>query len=103
MPSRLIKCGMRLEKKLEIREYAEKELKRMEEVFSKVKIIGKSERAREFMDFAKNYFNDGKYFLKEGKPAEAFEAFIISWAYIDISLKLSLVKVPKEIQKFFTA
>jgi hypothetical protein len=88
--------------KEEIEKAAEKEMKRMKEVFNKLKILD-NKNAKEFCGFAKNYFNDGIYFLGEKKFIEAFEAFIISWAYIDIGLKLNLFSVSKEQEKFFTA
>lgn len=87
----------------DIKQYAEKEMNRMKEVFSKLQVVGKSEKAREFLEFARNYYNDGIYFSNKGQFIEAFEAFIISWAYIDIGLKLGLFEVPDEIKTFFTA
>lgn len=87
----------------DIKQYADKEMNRMKEVFSKLKVAGKGGKAKEFLEFAKNYYNDGIYFSNKGQFIEAFEAFIISWAYIDIGLKLGLFEVPDEIKKFFTA
>jgi hypothetical protein len=86
-----------------IKAYAEKEMKRMNEIMKSVKISSKNLKAKEFLEFAANYHKDGIYFYKEKKYEEAFEAFIIAWAYIDISLKLGFAEVPKDIQKFFTA
>ena len=86
-----------------VKEYAGKEMKRMEEVMKKVIVISKDQKAKDFRDFANNYYKDGKYFFKEQKYEEAFEAFIIAWAYIDIGLKLNFFSVPRDIQKFFTA
>ena len=83
-------------------EAASKEMKRMKEIFSSLK-ISRDKKAAEFYSFAKNYCTDGIYFFKEKKFIEAFEAFIISWAYIDIGLKLNLFSVPKEQKRFFTA
>ena len=85
-----------------IRQYAQKEMKRMEEVMKKVGIISKDPKAREFWDFASNYHKDGLYFFKKRQYEEAFEAFIISWAYLDISLKLGFIEVSKDIRKVFT-
>jgi hypothetical protein len=84
-------------------EAAEKEMSRMKEVFKSIKIISKEKNAKEFYDFSKNYFNDGIYFFKEKKFIESFEAFIISWAYIDIGIKLKFFSVQKEHEKLFTA
>ena len=87
---------------MSIKEYAKKEMGRMNEIISKLKIISKDPRAKEFLEFASNYYKDGIYFNKEGKYKESFEAFIISWAYIDISLKLGFVEAPKGLLKYFT-
>lgn len=87
---------------MEIKEAAEREMRRMKEIFSSLK-ISKEKKAVEFYEFSKNYCTDGIYFFKEKKFIESFEAFIISWAYIDIGLKLNLFSVPKEQKKYFTA
>ena len=84
---------------MSIKEAAEKEMKRMKEVFSDVKVMNKP-RAQEFHDFAKNYFDDGIHFYGKEQYVESFEAFIISWAYIDIGLKLDLFKT--NLKDFFT-
>jgi len=87
---------------MDIKDYAEREMKRMQEVMKKAKLISDDKKAKEFHDFSQNYYKDGLYFHKEKKYAESFEAFIIAWAYIDISLKLGFVEVPKDLQKNFT-
>lgn len=86
-----------------IKDYAAKEMKRMTEVMKNVKIVSRDKNAQEFQDFASNYYKDGLYFFKKGQYEEAFEAFIISWAYLDISLKLGFIEVSKDIRKVFTA
>lgn len=84
--------------------YAEKEMLRMKSVFEGVKVKDSAnKKAEEFKSFAQNYFEDGLYFYKEKKYEESFEAFIISWAYIDICLKLDFFSVPEEHKKWFTA
>lgn len=84
-----------------IKEYAEKEMKRMG-VIKEVKVVSKDKKAKEFFEFADNYYNDGLYFFKKGQYEEAFEAFIISWAYLDISLKMGFISVPEMFKKVFT-
>ena len=84
---------------MNIKEAAEKEMKRMKEVFSDIKVMNKP-RAQEFHDFAKNYFDDGIHFFNKEQYVESFEAFIISWAYIDIGLKLDMFKT--NLKDFFT-
>jgi hypothetical protein len=80
---------------------AKREMARMEKIFQQLEIIEKG-KAEEFYSFAKNYFEDGKYFFAKKKYVEAFEAFIISWAYLDIGLKLNLFIAPEQIKKYFT-
>jgi hypothetical protein len=78
---------------------AEKEMNRMKEIFSDVKILDK-EHAQEFYDFAENYFDDGRHFFEKEKYVQAFEAFIIAWAYLDIGLKLGYFET--KLKKYFT-
>jgi hypothetical protein len=84
---------------MNINDAALKEMKRMEEVFSEIKVLDKP-KSKEFYDFAKNYFDDGRHFYSQEKFVEAFEAFIITWAYLDIGLKLSLFQT--KLKKYFT-
>ena len=87
---------------MNIKHAAEKEMKRMEEIFGDLEIINKH-NADEFYSFAENYFEDGKYFFEKEKHIEAFEAFIIAWAYIDAGIKMKFFKVPKKLKKYFTS
>jgi len=82
----------------DIKQSADKELKRMQEVFGKIKI----KKGEDYFDFAQRYFKDGKYFFEKKKYIDAFEAAVIAWAYIDFGLKLGYFKVPKEQEKWFT-
>ncbi|MBI2041210.1 MAG: DUF357 domain-containing protein [DPANN group archaeon] len=87
---------------MDIKASAEKEIKRMQEIFGKVE-VNNADKSKEFYDFAKTYFEDGKYFLKKEKFIEAFEAAVIAWAYLDAGLKLGFFSVPKDAKKFFTS
>ncbi|MDD5181701.1 MAG: DUF357 domain-containing protein [Candidatus Nanoarchaeia archaeon] len=84
----------------DIQSEAAKEMKRMAEIFAEIKVLNKP-HAQEFYDFAKNYFKDGKHFYDFEKYVQAFEAFIIAWAYLDIGLKLKLFET--KLTKHFTA
>ena len=77
---------------------AEKEMKRMEKIFQELSLLT-HERAEEFYKFANNYFTDGKYFFEKKQYVQAFEAFIISWAYLDIGIKLGMFK-PGDLKHF---
>lgn len=82
----------------DIESEAEKELKRLEEIFAELKVINKE--GDEFYNFAKNYFDDGKHFFNKEQFVQAFEAFITAWAYLDIGLKLGLFET--NLKKYFT-
>lgn len=85
---------------MSIKKEAEKEKTRMQEVFSSLKI--KNKNAKEIYESALNYYQDALYFFKKKKYLQAFEAFVISWAYIDAGMKLKLFFVQKEQKKWFT-
>lgn len=83
---------------MEIKELAEKEIQKMQKVFSKLK----KRESNEILELATTYFKDAKHFFKKGKFLEAFEAAVISWAYIDALLHFKLVELPDELKKLFT-
>jgi len=87
---------------MDIKQSAKKEIARMAAIFEHLKKHD-VEKAPEFYDFAKNYFDDGRWFYEKGKYIEAFEAAVIAWAYIDAGLKLGFFSVPKELKVNFTA
>ena len=84
-----------------IKQCAEREMIRMTAVFETLKKKD-SAGAKHFYEFASNYFKDGLYFFKKKQHIEAFEAFIIAWAYIDCGLKIKFFQVPKEQKEWFT-
>ena len=87
---------------MDIKQSAKKEIARMTGIFENLKVRG-VDKSKEFHDFAKNYFDDSKWFFEKGKYIEAFEAAVIAWAYIDAGLKLGFFSVPKELKANFTA
>jgi uncharacterized protein len=86
-----------------IKTSARRELSRMKEIMSHIKVKDDTEEAREFFEFARNYYEDGLHFYDKGMFVEAFEAFIISWAYLDIGIKLGMFEVDDNIKEYFTA
>jgi hypothetical protein len=84
-----------------IKQAAQKEMKRMKEIFERIK-VKKNRKAVEFYDFALNYYKDGFYFFDKKQFIESFEAFVIAWAYLDAGMKLKFFKVPKKQKKYFT-
>ena len=87
---------------MNIAQEAEKEMKRMEEIFSSLQ-VSKGEKVRELYEFARNYFEDGKHFFEGGKFIQAFEAFVIAWSYIDAGIKLKFFDVPRKLKRYFTS
>ena len=83
---------------MKIKEAALREIQRMEKVFSNIEIV---EDTR-LLNLAKSYFADAKYFYEKGDFLNAFEAIVISWAYVDALLHFGKVKVSEELKKFFT-
>lgn len=89
---------------MQIQQAAEREMNRMKAVFDSLKKKSSdSENAKEFYEFALNYYKDGIHFYKNEDYVNAFEAFIISWAYLDAGIKLGFFSVPDEQKKWFTA
>jgi len=88
---------------MEIIKAAEKEKKRMEEIIKSLELKKTSKEAKEFYAMAVNYYKDGIYFFDKKDFLRAFEAFIISWSYVDAGLKLKFFAVPSKQKKWFTA
>jgi hypothetical protein len=78
-------------------------MKRMNAIVKGLRVISASKMSICFLEFANNYYKDGIYFFNKKKYIESFEAFIISWAYIDAGLKLKFFQAPKEQKEWFTA
>ena len=85
---------------MDIEKAAKREVDRIGKIIPNVMLLESQGGA--LVSFAKDYAKDAKFFFEHEKFVEAFEAAIISWAYIDISLKLKLVSVKKEFLKHFT-
>ncbi|MGC9059081.1 MAG: DUF357 domain-containing protein [Candidatus Aenigmatarchaeota archaeon] len=84
----------------EIENLAKKEIEKMEEVFKNLKLI--DEKATEIYNLALSYFLDAKYFLEKKDFLRAFEAVVISWAYIDCCLHLKFLEISDELKRYFT-
>ena len=86
----------------DLKENAQKEMERMKEIFDNIEVSGKG-LALDFYQFARAYFDDGIHFFEKKKFLQSFEAFIISWAYIDAGLKLKYFKVKENQKHNFTS
>lgn len=76
---------------------------RMKETFSKLSRNVNDKVSDEFMAMAKNYFEDATYFSEKEDTVRAFEAIVISWAYIDAGIKVGFFSVPDELKEYFTS
>ena len=83
-----------------MKEEAEKEIKKMQPVIDSLKL--KNKDGEELLKMTLSYFNDAKYFFEKGKFLQAFEAAVISWAYVDAGLHLEVFSIPKELSSLFT-
>lgn len=80
---------------------AKKEIELIGRVLKQVKLV-KREGTR-LLELAKAYYEDSKYFLEKRSHLEAFEAVVISWAYLDAGLHLKVFTIPANLKSFFTA
>ena len=83
---------------MNMKKLALREIERMEGVFSQIEVIADTE----VFSLAESYFNDSKSFFERGEYLNAFEAVIISWAYVDSLLHFNKAKIPDELKDLFT-
>ena len=83
---------------MSIRKLTTREIGRMEKVFSEIEVLEDSE----VFLLAKSYFSDSKSFLEKEEFVNAFEAVVISWAYVDSLLHFGKVKIPDQLKDLFT-
>ncbi|MEM0144077.1 MAG: DUF357 domain-containing protein [Candidatus Parvarchaeum sp.] len=86
-----------------LKERAEKEINMMEKVFKSLSVKdGSNKLSAEFFDMSSNYFNDSRFFIEKKDYIRAFEAIVISWAYVDAGLKSGFFEVPATLREYFT-
>ena len=85
---------------MEIKELARKEIERIEEVIKEVEL--KDVKATEVYNLALSYFTDAKHFFEKEDFIRAFEAIVISWAYLDACLHFGFIEIPEKFKKYFT-
>lgn len=67
----------------------------------KVKIVDKHKKeAEDILDMAKRYFDDAKYFEKNGDLVNAFGAVCYAHAFLDIGARLGFFDVGKDSKLF---
>jgi len=77
--------------------YLERELKKLREVFEKVKV----KKDADAFKLALSYFQDAKHFDKKKEYVKAFELVNYVWGILDALAISKDISVPKEIQKWF--
>ena len=68
--------------------------------FAPEKKINWAAKASDFLDMAKRYFEDAKYFEKKGDVVTAFEALNYAHGWLDAGVRLGLFDVGKDDQLF---
>lgn len=67
----------------------------------KVKIIGKHKKeAGDFLDMAKRYFDDARYFEKKNDLINAYGAVVYAHAFLDAGARLGFFDVGKDNELF---
>ena len=88
----------------DLKERTEREISMMEKVFRALSVKDDENKlSSEFFDMSSNYFNDSKFFMEKKDYIRAFEAIVISWAYIDAGIKVGLFEVPIDLREYFTS
>jgi len=85
---------------MNLKEIVKKEIEKMEEVVKEVEL--KDIKALEVYNLALSYFSDAKHFFEKEDFVRAFEAVVISWAYLDACLHFGFIEIPEKFKKYFT-
>lgn len=87
----------------ELAEQIEKHTKMMDKVFNNLRLELKEGEFKDLFNLALAYYKDSKHFYEKKKLVQAFEALIISWAYIDAGLKLDIFQlIDDSLKDYFT-
>jgi len=74
----------------------ERELKKLEIVFDKVRFLDK-----DLEKFVKAYWEDCKYFYEKRDNIKAFELINYIWGILDCMANKNLLEIPEDIRKWF--
>ena len=78
--------------------YLNRERKKLEIVFEKIKV---KKAGKKVFELAKSYFEDMKYFLEKKEYVKVFELENYIWGILDSLANLNLLIIPREIKKWF--
>ncbi|UCD20519.1 MAG: DUF357 domain-containing protein [archaeon] len=92
---------MKINKKQEkeLFHYMERELKKLEQVFKKIKL--KEKKFSNTFNLALSYFKDSKHFYKKQEYVKCFELLNYTWGLLDALAISKGILVPKTIKKWF--
>ena len=79
------------------------EKKMMDEVFDKINIAVDDIGSQQFLEMARNHYKDSSYFFDKKDYVRAFEAVVISWAYVDAGIKIGFFSLPEGLRRYFTS
>jgi hypothetical protein len=79
------------------------EKRMMDEVFNKINIAIDDIGSQQFLEMARNYYKDSSYFFDKKDYIRAFEAIVISWAYVDAGIKIGFFSLPESLRNYFTS
>lgn len=80
-----------------------REKERMDEALGKLSVLEDNDTAKRFLEMARNYHKDSAYFHSKNDDVRAFEAIVISWAYVDAGINAGLFTVPDSLKSYFTS
>ena len=78
--------------------YLNREKKKLEIVFEKVKV---KKEGKKVFELAKSYFKDMKYFFDKKEYVKVFELENYIWGILDTLANFNLLIIPKGIKKWF--
>ena len=84
----------------ELKEIAKKEIEKIEKVLENCKVVNPD--FLEIFNLATSYFQDAKYFFEKKDYVRAFEAVVITWAYLDCGLHLKMIEIDERYKAYFT-
>jgi len=82
----------------ELEFYLEREYKKLEVVFKKIKYLGEN---KELWNLVLSYWRDLKYFYERRDKIKAFELVNYLWGMLDVLANLNLIYISKDIKKWF--
>ena len=81
----------------------DKHIPQMEKAFKHLRLSEEGQAFRELYNLAVAYYEDARHFCRKKKYVQAFEALMISWAYVDAGLRLDVFELlDDDLKAYFT-